>query len=358
MDKLEMARLEIDTVDREMAALFLRRMHAVEEIASYKHEHGLPIFDASREEAVVAKNTAFVEDDGLRPYYVEFIKDTMKVSRHYQRKMLEGMRVSFCGIEGAFASIAAQRIFPDASRLAYPDFESAYRAAEEGDADICILPIENSTAGEVGPVLDLLFSGSLVVTGVHELSVRHDLLAKEGASLDTVKRVVSHPQALAQCAPFLHEHHYEEIASSNTAMAAKQVADGDDLTVAAIASEETAHLYGLSVLARNICESCLNTTRFAILSRAQSKKESDNRFMLMFTVRNEVGMLARAISIIGQHGYNMRCLRSRPMKALMWQYYFYAEIEGDSDAEETLAMLKELEGCCEKLKVLGRYNAI
>lgn len=353
-----MARLEIDTVDREMAALFLRRMHAVEQVASYKHEHGLPIFDASREEAVIAKNTALIEDDDVRPYYVEFIRDTMKASRHYQRKMLEEMRVSFCGIEGAFASIAAQRIFPDAARIAYPDFESAYRAAEEGDTDICILPIENSTAGEVGPVLDLLFSGSLVVTGVHELSVRHDLLAKEGATLDTVKRVVSHPQALAQCAPFLHEHHFEEIAASNTAMAAKQVSEGDDLTVAAIASEESAKLYGLSVLARNICESNLNTTRFAVLSRAQSKKSSGNRFILMFTVRNEVGMLARAISMIGEHGYNMRCLRSRPMKALMWQYYFYAEIEGDSDTSEAQAMLSKLRACCEKLKVLGRYHAL
>ena len=208
------------------------------------------------------------------------------------------------------------------------------------------------------PVLDLLFSGSLVVTGVHELSVRHDLLAKEGATLDTVKRVISHPQALSQCAPFLHEHHYEEIAASNTAMAAKQVSEGDDLSIAAIASEESAHLYGLSVLARNICESQQNTTRFAVLSRAQSKKGSGNRFILMFTVRNDVGMLARAISIIGQHGYNMRCLRSRPMKALMWQYYFYAELEGDSDADATLAMLKALEGCCEKLKVLGRYQAL
>jgi len=211
MDELQQAREEIDRVDREMAQLFVRRMRAVEQVADYKRKHGLPIFDEARENAVVAKNSTRVEDEELRPYYVEFLRDTMKASRHYQRKRLSGMKVAFSGIEGAFASIAAARILPDAERLPCPDFAAAYRAVVEGDADVAVLPIENSTAGEVGQVIDLMFSGGLVVTGIYDFSITHHLLALPGTKLGDIKSVVSHPQALDQCGHFIREHSLETV---------------------------------------------------------------------------------------------------------------------------------------------------
>ena len=356
-DKLEAARLEIDAVDREMAALFVRRMRAVEGVADYKRAHGLPILDSVREEAVIRKNTTLVEDEALRPYYVEFLTNLMATSRHYQRARLEGMRVAYSGVEGAFAWIAARKIFPMGTPVAYPDFGAAYDAVLSGECDVGVLPIENSTAGEVGAVIDRLFSGSLAVGGVYDFSVTHHLMAPKGATLDGICRVVSHPQALAQCAPFIRSHGYATENAENTALAARAVAEAGDLHTAAIASEETAELYGLEVLARQINETAQNTTRFAVITRAPAQDTAkDKHSILLFTVRNEAGSLAEAINIIGEHGYNMRCLRSRPMKELLWQYYFYVELEGDLYTDDGKRMLGELTRCCDRLKVAGSFR--
>lgn len=357
INQLQAAREEIDRVDREMAALFERRMTAVAQVADHKKKNGLPIFDPEREDAVIAKNTAYIQDESLRPFYVEFMRDTMKVSRQYQRKMLTGMEVAYSGIEGAFAAIATHKIFPDAHSNPYPDFGSAYAAVERGECDVAVLPMENSTAGEVGQVIDLMYAGSLVVTGVYSLSVRHCLMGLEGAELSKIQKVTSHPQALMQCAPFIESHGFDTLEATNTALAARAVAEGGDPTVAAIASEETAELYGLKILAPNINETILNTTRFAVLARAgEVRANTGKHFILLFTVRNEAGFLARAINVIGDHGYNMRCLRSRPMKDLLWQYYFYAELEGDLDSENGREMLADLSEYCEKLKVVGSFG--
>ena len=356
LDQLQSARAEIDQIDKEMAALFERRMAAVALVADHKKKNGLPIFDPEREDAVVAKNSAYITDESLRPFYVTFMRDAMKVSRQYQRKQLTGMTVAYSGIEGAFAAIATHKIFPDAQSHPYPDFTSAYAAVESGECDVAVLPMENSTAGEVGQVIDLMYAGNLVVTGVYNLYVRHCLMGLPSASLDDITRVTSHPQALMQCAPYLEAHHMETIEATNTAMAARAVAEGGDKTLAAIASEETADLYGLKILAPNINETVLNTTRFAVLARAgEACQRSGKHCILLFTVRNEAGYLARAINVIGDHGYNMRCLRSRPMKDLLWQYYFYAELEGDLDSPNGREMLSALSTYCEKLKVVGSF---
>ncbi len=357
MDQLQKARAEIDQVDREMAALFLRRMKAVEMVADYKQAHGLPVLDTAREDAVVQKNVERFADQDIRPYYVEFLRDTMKASRHYQRKRLAGMQVAFSGIEGAFASVAAAKIFPDAKRVPYPDFASAYAAVVNGTCDVAVLPVENSTAGEVGQVIDLMFSGTLVVTGMYGLSITHHLMGKPGAKMEDIRTVVSHPQALAQCDGYIRAHGFKTLQEVNTALAARAVAEGDDPTVAAIASEETAALYGLTVLDHNINDIGMNTTRFVVLSRvANLEHETGKHFILTFTVRNEAGFLAKAVNIIGEYGYNMRCLRSRPMKDLLWQYYFYVELEGDLESENGKQMLEALADYCERLKVLGSFR--
>lgn len=357
MDQLKKAREEIDQVDQEMAKLFLRRMKAVEAVSDYKQLHGLPVFDAEREEAVVRKNSSRFEEEEIRPYYVEFLRDTMKASRHYQEKRLNGMRVAFCGVEGAFASIAAHKIFPNAKQVSCPDFLSAYDSVLTGDCDVVVLPIENSTAGEVGQVIDRMFSGALLVTGVYDFSISHHLLALPGANMSSIKKVISHPQALAQCASYIRAHQYQEQEAVNTALAAKEVAAMGDLSVAAIASEETAELYGLEILEKNINEIKNNTTRFAVLSRsAIADSSKDKHSILMFTVQNQVGSLAKAIAIIGEHGYNMRCLRSRPMKELLWEYYFYVELEGDLQTENGHKLLADLTACCDRLKVLGSFR--
>ena len=359
MDSLQEARKIINEVDEQMAQLFVRRMQAAQQVAAYKQEHGMPILDAAREEEVLRTGSERVEQDDLRGYYIDFMQDTMAISRRYQQKLLHGMKVAYSGTEGAFAHIAANKLFPDSEKLAFPDFKDAYDAVVEGTCDAAVLPLENSYAGEVGQVTDLLFSGPLYINGTIALPVTQDLLGVQGATLDTVKKVVSHPQALAQCDAFIRERGYEQMSYENTALAAQYIAQLNDPTVAAIASAESAACYGLTVLSERVNRSGVNTTRFAVLARSEDRNISKSHgahFVLMFTVKNEAGALARALNIIGAHGFNMRTLRSRPMKELLWQYYFYVEAEGNIRGYEGKCMLEELNVCCDKIKCVGSFT--
>ena len=358
MEKLTQARETISAIDKEIAALFEKRMDAVRMVSEYKIAHGLPIYDEARENALIERNSALIEDAELRPYYVDFLRNTMRVSRNFQAKLSEGMRVAFSGVEGAFASIAAGKIFGRCVRVPFPDFRSAYHAVVNGDCDCAVLPIENSTAGEVGQVMDMMFSGPLCVSGIYDLSIIHNLMAVPGTKISDVKEVISHPQALAQCSAYIREHGFSPKEFENTARAAKFVAEQNSPSLAAIASDETAKLYGLEILEKGINERNVNTTRFAVLTRAiaEDNTKGGKHSILMFTVRNEAGALAQAINIIGKYGYNMRCLRSRPMKELLWQYYFYAEAEGDLNSPEGRRMMKEIEPYCDRLRMLGSFR--
>ena len=358
MDRLQEARKIINEVDAQMAELFVRRMKAAETVAEYKQTHGMPIFDAVREAEVLRSGIERIDCDELRGYYTDFLQDTMTISRRYQQKLLQGMKVAYSGVEGAFAHIAAEKLFPDSEKIAYPDFKAAYDSVVDGVCDAVVLPLENSYAGEVGQVTDLMFSGPLFVNGTIDLSVTHDLLAVEGATLETIKKVVSHPQALAQCDEYIRKNGFEQSSYENTALAAKYVAELNDPTVAAIASGESAEKYGLKVVAESINRSQVNSTRFAVLARAEDRnisKQPGAHFILMFTVPNEAGCLARALNIIGSYGFNMHVMRSRPMKELLWQYYFYVEAEGDVRSYDGKCMFEALTVCCDKVKCVGSF---
>lgn len=362
MNQLEQARHEIDTIDTEMAKLFARRMEACKNVAEYKKEHGLPILDATREAAVIASGAGRIEDETLREYYTNFLRDTMKTSRAYQSRLLGGMKVAYSGAEGAFAYLAAKKAFPDATLYGGCDFTDAYRAVEAGEYDCAVLPIENSYAGDVGDVMDLMFSGSLYVNRVIELEVNHNLLVLPGTRKEQIKTVVSHPQALAQCADFIRANGWKTVTYSNTALAAKYVTEQKDPTVAAIASEESAAGLGLDVLEHRINAARNNTTRFAVLTRAShlpSPESRDNRehFILVFTTKNEAGALAQTLNIIGAHNFNMRGLRSRPMKELLWNYYFFVEADGNINSASGQDMLRELSAVCARLKLVGAYQS-
>ncbi len=354
-DKLKQAREIINEVDERMAELFVRRMRAAETVYEYKSAHGLPILDEKREAFVIERNSALVEDEVLRGYYVDYLTHLMSVSRAYQYRMQNGLRVAYSGVEGAFAHIAAGRIFPESCRVACTDFKAAYDAVLRGECDVAVLPIENSYAGEVGQTMDLIFSGSLYVNGIYELNIHQNLLGKMGATVEDIKKVISHPQALGQCHEYIKMRALETDEASNTAIAAKTVAESEDNSLGAIASAETAELYGLKVIEANINKSAENTTRFAVLSKVKAHSPSLTSTVLMFTVSHEAGSLANAIGIIGKHGYNMTALRSRPMKKHSWQYYFYVEIDGTTDNERGVTMLEELAEVCDELKVAGSF---
>lgn len=357
MNRLKESRIKINEIDRKMAELFTARMNVAQEIAAAKQEMGLPILDTAREAEVIEANCRLIEDEVLRSYYADFLQHNMSLSRRYQHRLMEGMRVAYSGVPGAFAHIAVRRIFPDASAVAYKDFKAAYDAVENGECDCVVLPIENSYAGEVSQVMDLAFFGSLSVNGIYNMEIVQNLVGIKGASVKDIKEVVSHAQGLAQCEGYIRDHAFITHEAANTALAAKKVAEDGNPAIAAIASVETAEIYGLEVLDKNINAGSINTTRFAVFSRVgQRNAAQDDYFIMNFTVKNEAGSLVRALSVIGEAGFNLRALKSRPTKDLIWEYYFFAEGEGNINSPEGEEMLLKLKESCNNIKVVGSFS--
>ena len=351
------ARKNIDRIDREMAELFAERMQAAAVVAAYKEEHGLPVEDKAREAEMIARNTERLPP-AYRPYYRNFLVGTITESKRYQRLLVSGLRVAYSGVEGAFAHVATMRIFGEpGEKVACPDFATAYRSVESGACHCAVLPIENSYAGDVGQVMDLAWRGSLTISGIYDLPLSQCLLAKPGVTLAEVREVVSHPQALAQCQPYLRRQGWIQTTAVNTAVAARTVAAGERREVAVIAARETADLYGLQVLENDINEQKSNTTRFAVFSPAACEiKPSDNHFVLLFSCKNQPGALGDAISVISRHDYNLKCLKSHPTGVENWAYYFYAEGEGNLGTEAGQTMRRELERVRNSVRVLGSFS--
>ena len=271
MDALDKARAEIDAVDAQLAALFERRMAAVLAVAEYKKAHGLPIFDAAREAVVLDKAAARIQEPALRPYYRDHVQNMMDVAKQYEAAVLGRNRAAYQGVEGAFAHIALKALFPHAEAISYPTWDEVFDAVERGDASHGVVPFENSHAGDVSAVLDLCYNHpNLWVVDVYDLPISQNLLVLPGTQLNELKMVYSHQQAIAQSETFLRQFHLPATAMPNTAMAAKFVADGGDRRHAAIASVETAALYGLEVLVPSINTDGDNTTRFIVLEQREA----------------------------------------------------------------------------------------
>lgn len=364
MDDLEQARAEIDAVDAQMAVLFTQRMQAVGQVAQYKAATGKAVFDPAREREVLDKNAARIADEALRPYYRAFLEQAMAVSRAYQRDLLGQNAAAYQGVEGAWSHIALRRLFPFASVKAFPTWAGVCDAVTGGETQFGVLPFENSNAGDVSTVLDLLWARpSLTVTAMADLPIRQDLLGVPGATLADVRTVLSHQQALDQSRPFLQANGLATRDWSNTADAARHVAEQKDKSLAAIASAETAALYGLEILARGVNEDGDNTTRFIVVERAgadgvQHTAGAGQRLGLLFTVDHKPGRLARAIEYIGGQGFNMECIKSRPLPHVPFEYYFYVQLVCQQDLDESAcaAFLAGMEELCRTVRLLGAFD--
>ena len=266
-------------------------------------------------------------------------------------------RIAYSGIEGAFAHIVAKRLFPDEMYISCANFRDTYEAVSSGNCDMAVLPIENSYSGEVNDVMDLLFEGNLYINAIYSLSVVQNLLGVRGSRIGDIKKVISQPKALEQCDKYIREKGYEIIQSGNTAVAARSVSQMQDMSVAAIASIETAAIYGLKVLDEKINERDDNTTRFVVVSaKSGSVYQEENRsFVTVFTVDDRSGALLEPLQVIAKYDFNMKVLHSRPLKDRQWQYYFYVEIEGDIDSERGQTMKAELEKTCSHVRILGPH---
>jgi chorismate mutase/prephenate dehydratase len=361
MSKIDEARKQIDLIDEEMLKLFIQRMECAKVIGKYKLDNNLPIYDPVREKHIIETKVKKLNNQELESYYINYIKSLMDISKRYQSSLFEGKKIAYSGVAGAFSHIACKKIIPEAKPHGYPDFERAYKAVENAKADYACLPIENSNAGDVGQVMDLVFNGSLYINKIYELEIDQCLLGLKDSKIEDITTVISHPQALSQCDEFIEKNGLKTLEFGNTALAAKQAIELNDKSLGVIASKETAALYGLSVLKEKINTSRNNTTRFALFSPTLRMPSKDvkvgEHFILVFTVKNEAGALAKMLNIIGAHSFNMRNLRSRPMKGLMWNYYFFVEIEGNINSEDGQNLLKELKPFCDMLKLVGTYNS-
>lgn len=355
--KFQNARKTIADIDKEIAVLFEKRMKAAEDVAEYKKLNGLPIEDLVREAQLIESNSQIVSNDEIRSYYINFQKNIMKLSKDYQRKLNDGMRVAFSGVKGAFAELAVKRIFPDASPIPYGDFKAAYKAVEKGECEIAVLPIENSYEGDVARVMDLTYFGSLFINGVYDMAVEQHLFGTQDADSKSIKKVISHPQALGQCAEFIEQKGYETEEAVNTAVAAQLVAQKNDSSLGVICSIESGNEYGLKLIDRKINKNSQNTTRFAVFSRVPRDNSADqNNFIVLFTVRDEAGSLGKAISVFGECGYNLKALKSRPSKDVIWNYYFFLEGEGHLTAESEKVMVEKLSQVCTNVRLVGKYS--
>ncbi len=355
MDLLEQARKTIDETDRQMAELFVQRMKAAESVAAFKKEHGLPVEDKVREEQLFSSRAGQV-NPLYRPYYLSFLKETVRQSKLYQKLLLEKMTVAYSGVPGAFAHLAASLIFESAETVSCPDFAGAYRKAETGECNCAVLPIENSYVGDVSGVMDLAYKGTLSISGIYDLPLTQSLLALPGVKLSDIREVRSHPQAISQCMPFLSEHDWQLVPTVNTALAAQSLQEQQQRDVAVIASGKAAEIYGLSVLRSGINESKDNTTRFAVFSPCPCEVHPrDRHFVLLFSTKNEPGALEKAITIISRNHFNLKCLKSHPTGQENWSYFFYTEGDGNIGGENGRLMLTDLKTVCNTVRLLGSF---
>jgi chorismate mutase/prephenate dehydratase len=365
---LQAVREAIESVDREILALLKRRMALVEDVARAKIESAAPFRDRSREEQVIGRIRHLATELGLDAHEVERLyRHIMEMSIGRQQafvRSLEGvpLRVAYQGVEGSFSHLTAQRHYAgrDTGVLltGHDTFREAVASLREGSVDFALLPIENTTAGSVHETYDLLAEGGVTITAEVVSHVEHCLLGLPGARVEEIRTVISHPQALAQCEAFLRTMPRATARPEyDTAGSARKVRESRDPSLAAIASESAARLYGLEVLSRGIQTQEGNYTRFVEIAReaAACPPDAPCKTSLLLALAHKPGALGEVLSRFGSRGVNLTRIESRPVLGSPWEYRFYLDIEGHAASEPVRAALDEVRAITTEMRVLGTY---
>ena len=265
-------------------------------------------------------------------------------------------KVVYQGVEGAYSHIVTKKLFPDINIENVNTFEDAIKEVLDGNALYCVVPIENSSAGIVTDVYDLLLKKDVVIVAEYDLHISHCLLGTKDADIEDIKTVYSHPQALMQCASYLREHtDWSQVSFLNTAVSAKKVKDDNSKAQAAIASELSANIYDLKILDRSINRNSNNTTRFVVLSKEKIFSDSSNKLSLILELPHEKGMLYNILGIFVLNGLNLVKIESRPIPEKTFEYRFFIDIEGNLNSPNVSNVLEILKEKVPFLKVLGNY---
>ena len=380
MDDLNAVRTQIDDIDHTMLDLLKRRTELAADVASYKVAHRMPVLDRERERRVVADARSCVPRE-LKSYASALMELLMGASRDAQNDILgipsttvEAIEAALCrspelfptdafvatqGVEGAYQQIAADRIF-DHAQISYLDsFEGVFKAVEEGFCDFGILPLENSTAGSVNQIYDLMMRHDFYVVRTCRVKIDHNLLAKPGVGLEDITDIYSHEQAISQCGAFISSLKDVRVhAVENTAMASKLVAQSPEVGRGALASRECAELYGLDTLARNVQDKGNNYTRFACISTDLTIYPGADRSSLMLVVSHRPGALYKVLGSFFALDINITKLESRPIPDRDFEFMFYFDIECPAGSPSFPRLIKELSNVCEEFRYLGSYSEV
>ncbi|MEQ8523282.1 prephenate dehydratase [Gracilimonas sp.] len=372
-DNLESIRKQLDEIDRTILKALAQRQGLVKEVSDLKLKNEKGIRDLEREEQLLNRIRDLAHEVGLDRYYAEhlfreIITNSVRFQTHslvdHQNEKPNGdaIRVSYQGTDGAYSHQAAIRHFSEryskVEAIGYDTFQQAAQAVLEEKVDYALLPIENTTAGSINDTYDILGNEKLHIVGEEILKVVHCLMAVEPVELSKIRRIMSHPQAIAQCSQFLSKLPRCKVESYlDTAMSAKKVLEDGDLSQGAIAGAHAADLYGLHVIEHDIANQKENFTRFVIASKepVQVDLQIPAKTSLMMVTSNDEGSLIECLNILHKHKINMAKLESRPRLNEPWKYSFYLDIHANIDDPEVSVGLDELNKKAEELKILGCY---
>ncbi len=375
---LDALRCEIDEIARSLVALYKRRMKVAANVAAYKKENGLPVLDASRERALLAKIAELAGEEHADSA-VALYSTLLGLSRAYQGRLLGGegeiaasvkraiadtpsifperAAVACQGVEGAYSQIAAEKIFSYPNIRYYRDFDDVFSAIENGECEYGVLPIENSTAGSVLKVYDLMLRHSFSIVRSVRLKIDHNLLVNPGCELSDVKEIVSHEQAISQCRSFLRSLPDVKLTPvANTAVAAETVRNSGRRDIAALSSRDCAALYGLKILQSAVQDTGNNFTRFICISKNLKIFPGADRTSIVLTVSHKPGALYHILSRFYALGINLTKLESRPIPDRDFEFAFYFDLDISVYSPRFLQLLTELEHECDSLRYLGSYT--
>ncbi len=374
MDLLEL-RGQIDEIDEQIVSLYERRMDISRQVAEYKIGTGKKVFDKAREEEKLRKVKSLTHNEFNSHGIEELFEQIMSMSRKLQYRLLtehgsigklpfiemdrlyeDKARVVFQGAEGAYSQAAMIQYFGDKVNSFHVDtFRDAMIAIDEGSADFAVLPIENSTAGVVSEIYDLLAEFENYIVGEQIIKIEHCLMALPGTKIEDIETVYSHPQSLMQSARFLNEHSWQQISMQNNAFAARKVAGSGDKRKAAIASEYAAKLYGLEVLVKGVNQSSTNSTRFIIVTNQKVFLKDAKKVSICFEVPHESGSLYHMLSHFIYNNLNMNRIESRPIEGRNWEYRFFIDFDGNLSDSSVKNALRGLREEARNMRVLGNY---
>ena len=373
-------RTEIDQIDDQLVRLFCQRMDVSAKVADYKRENNLPIFHPGRERAVLQK-VAEKAGPEMADYTRVLYSMLFELSRSYQSKRNGELSMLYkeisesidrtpklfpqtpivaCqGVEGAYSQIACEKIFKSPFILYFKNFEGVFTAIEQGMCQYGILPIENSTAGSVTKVYDLMIRHNFSIVRTFRLKVDHNLLANPGAKLSDIKTIYSHEQAINQCGDFLHSlPGVNVIPVANTALAAEMVAKSGQKDIGALSSRSCAELYGLTCLAASVQDKGNNRTRFICISKNLEIYPGSDKTSIMMVLPHKPGALYKVLARLFTLGINVTKLESRPIPDREFEFMFYFDLETSIYSEEFIQLMCELGDLCEEFKYLGSYTEV